>query len=188
MYALSFKDQQAILATMHQTLPTPPRNSTVFLVRHVAWAGLGVPVYAQWWDLFGAIRLTYHDRSLWGYPIVPPTSSMSCGVSSVKTTPGLYNTNAAAPYGRAFVLDMATKQMIALTNAATCRNVVAAVGVATPRTRLSPDIRVCAVPGASAICSEPKGPIRRRATARARRRARSSGCATRDRSPRARNQ
>jgi hypothetical protein len=55
---------------------------------------------------------------------------MTCGVSSVKTTPGLYN--GAAPYGRAFVIDMATKQMIALTNAATCRNVVAAVGAATP--------------------------------------------------------
>jgi hypothetical protein len=130
VYTSSYRDQVAILDTLHRALPAPPHNSTIYLVRHTAWAGLGVPVYAQWWEFYGAVRLTYHDPTLWAYPIVPPTSSMSCGPRSVITSPREYGT--PAPYGRAFVLDMATQQIVPLPDAATCRSVVLGVGVATP--------------------------------------------------------
>ena len=130
LYLASFKEQTAILAVMHQTLPVPPHGSTIFLARHMPWAGLGVPIFAQWWELYGSIRLTYHDPSLSGYPIVPPTSSMACGAHAVVTSPAPYGT--PARYGRAFVLDMAAKQIIPLTDRATCLSVTAALGIVTP--------------------------------------------------------
>jgi hypothetical protein len=128
VYAASFRDQSDILAVMHADLPRPPHGSTIYLVRHVAWAGLGVPVFAQWWDLYGAMRLTYDDRTLWGYPIVPPTSSIGCGRRAVETNPPAYG--GPAPYGKAFVLDMATRTMLPLANQAACRRVTVAVGLA----------------------------------------------------------
>jgi hypothetical protein len=130
VYTASYKDQLTILGAMHTALPVPPRNSTIYVVRHVAWSGLGVPVFAQWWDLYGSVRLTYHDPTLWAYPIVPPTSSMSCGTRTVGTAPAPYGQS--APYGHAFVLDMATQQVTALTSQAICQSVVTATGVATP--------------------------------------------------------
>jgi hypothetical protein len=130
VYRASFKEEVAILDVMHRVLPLPPHNSTIFLARHVPWAGPGVPIFAQWWELYGSVRLTYHDPSLWAFPIVPPTSSMRCGARAVITTPAPYG--GPARYGRAFVLDMATQQMIPLTDAAACRSVTASLGVATP--------------------------------------------------------
>jgi hypothetical protein len=130
VYALSFKDQLGILNAMHKALPAPPHYSTIYVVRHTAWTALGVPVFAQWWDLYGSVRLTYHDPTLWAYPIVPPPSTMSCGPRTVVTAPVPYGH--PAPYGHAFVLDMATKQVTALTSQAICEDVVNATAVATP--------------------------------------------------------
>jgi hypothetical protein len=130
VYVASFTAQQQILATMHATIPDPPHDSTIFLVRHTPWAGPGVPVYAQWWDMYGAVRLTYHDPSLWGYPIVPPVSSLACGATAVQSSPAPYG--APAPYGLAYVLDMSSGIATRITSRAVCRQPVAAVGVATP--------------------------------------------------------
>jgi hypothetical protein len=128
VYAASFHDQQDILGVMHASLPHPPAGSTIYVVRHVAWTGLGVPVFAQWWDLYGAVRITYDDPTLWGYPIVPPASFLGCGSHTAVTTPAAYG--GPPRYGHAFVLDMATRQMLPLTDRATCRRVTVATGVA----------------------------------------------------------
>ncbi len=126
-YAASFGEQATILDTMHATLPNPPNGSTIYVARHLPWTAPGVPVFVQWWEFFGAVRITYGDRSLWGYPIVPPGTSLTCGPKTVETSPAPYG--AAPRYGRAFVLDMASRIMSPLTDRATCRRVVGAVGL-----------------------------------------------------------
>jgi hypothetical protein len=87
-------------------------------------------VFVQWWELYGAVRITYDDPTLWGYPIVPPGSTLTCGPKTVETSPAPYG--AAPRYGRAFVLDMASNIMSPLTDRATCRRVSAAVGLGPP--------------------------------------------------------
>jgi hypothetical protein len=129
-YAASFHEQARILGVMKSTLPHPKHGSTIYLVRQVPWAALGVPVFVQAWELLGTVKITYDDPTLSGYPIVAPTVTLICARTEVH--PSLAAFGPPVRYGNVYVLDMGLQQTIAIHDQKTCQRVVSTAGVATP--------------------------------------------------------
>jgi hypothetical protein len=96
--------QVEVLDALKREIPRPARASTVFAYGYPIFTAPGVPVFAASWDLNGAIEILYHDGTLHGYPIA--LTSMVCAGHSMYPGAVGYGSAYAAPYGRAYLLDV----------------------------------------------------------------------------------
>lgn len=108
-YDESFHQGQATLAGVGRAFGPegPPEASTTYVFNFPAFTAPGIPVFAWVWDMPGAMKMTFQDPSIAGFPMLPGTV-MQCEDeqvfpnSSYGTGPG-----EAAPYGSAFFVDAA---------------------------------------------------------------------------------
>jgi hypothetical protein len=135
-YDRATSDQARILDGLRGALPSPPAGATIFSLASPAQSARGVPVFSETWDLNGAVRLLWDDRTLHGFPIVGK-ARLKCGKRFViPRSPRLQATavlesglgrKQAARYGLAFVYDGRTGQVSRIDNRAQCQAVVSTV-------------------------------------------------------------
>lgn len=118
------EDQLHLLAVLKQGIPHPPANSTLYTVDYPAWTGPGIPVFASSWDLNGAVKVTYRQRHLSGYPLFAPTA-LKCTSSAVYPQGGGYGPKQSARYGRAYVIDVTKQAVVPITGVRQCRRAAA---------------------------------------------------------------
>jgi hypothetical protein len=105
-----------VLQSIRHSVPHPPKGATIYTFGHPAQFSPGVSVFSATWDLEGALRLTYDDPTLRGYPVYLGTQFW-CGARGVypRSSPpeydigtGGYGRAQGASYGKAIFVDVAT--------------------------------------------------------------------------------
>jgi hypothetical protein len=66
----AYEEEQRILAAIHKHFPTLPAGSTIMLDQRCLKIGPAT-VFASDWDLIGAVRMLYRDRSLHATVVMP---------------------------------------------------------------------------------------------------------------------
>jgi hypothetical protein len=125
-YDRAFTREQSILGVLRTRLPTPPHSSMIFVVGHPIFEAPGIPVFAASWDFHGAVEYIYRDRTIRGLPILPGVT-LSCGPTRV--FPATYGPANGARYGRAYLFEVPSQQVLPLDNQKACQ---AAAATAVP--------------------------------------------------------
>jgi hypothetical protein len=92
-----------VLGALRSSMPPPPPGSTVIARGFDLFAAPGVPVFAATWDLNGAVKLLWNDKTLQGWPA--PPGALRCTAAGT-TLEGIGAIRAPAPYGRAYIVDV----------------------------------------------------------------------------------
>lgn len=110
--------QDAVLAGLRSALADPRPGSVIWTFGHAAWQAPGVPVFSASWDLDGAVKLLYDDPTLRGYPALPLTT-FECRADGLTPRAGYGDLEFA--YGTVYFVDVASRRVDAVTDAADCR-------------------------------------------------------------------
>jgi hypothetical protein len=101
------KIQNQVFQAMHVGIPRPARGSTIYAYGFTQYPALGVPSFAASWDLNGAVKVTYDDGSLSGYPL-EGASSIVCSPKLLYPDTEGYTAAFGADYGHAYLVNVAT--------------------------------------------------------------------------------
>jgi hypothetical protein len=112
--------QQQALRGMKAALPSVPPQTTIYTYGHLLTTARGAPVIAWKFDELGMVQLTYHDPTLTGYPLMPGTSLRCATDFWPEQEQVLYGRDVAAAYGRAVVVDTASRQATWIRSRADC--------------------------------------------------------------------
>jgi hypothetical protein len=129
-------EQGTVLAALHDALPDPPGGSALLVlgapgvVTHfervgVALVNESVPVFSTWWELDGAVKLSFGRSDLDAYPIwwfQPP--QVACGAHHVYQL-GLDGVRHALAYGHVFVVDVRARHAVRLVSPEQCNAIIA---------------------------------------------------------------
>ena len=108
-------DRQRVLAAIHTALPHAPPGSTVLLGDYARYRGsLAVPIFAETWDVQGAVRLTYADAGLSGAPLTAEDRCTAAGVALGESGP-------AVPWSALRVIDVRATAVVPIADAAGCQ-------------------------------------------------------------------
>lgn len=113
-----------VVTKVKQSIAKPVERSTVFTFGHVIDAAPGVPVFSAVWDLDGALRLAFDDRTLHAYAVLPDTV-WQCGESAVNAAHPVYGVLPDVPHGRAIFVDVASGAHTVIADRRTCEDAVA---------------------------------------------------------------
>jgi hypothetical protein len=135
-YARAARTQDRILNGLMEGVPSPPADATILSLGSPAQSARGVPVFSETWDLNGAVRLLWDDRTLHGFPIVGSARLKCTKRSIVPKSPraqarvvlgsGLSRKQAGG-YGQVFIYDGRTGRVILVRDRKECQRVVDAV-------------------------------------------------------------
>jgi hypothetical protein len=99
--------QSQVFSALHRAIPRPAAGSTIYAYGFTNWPALGVPAFAASWDLNGAVKLTYRDASLRGYPVFSPTEVVCARHGVYPVGNGYTRSGFTSRYGHAYLLDVA---------------------------------------------------------------------------------
>jgi hypothetical protein len=111
--------QAAVLAGMHRAIPRPAYGTTVYAFGFPTTSGPGVPVFLWITDLSGAMRVTYGDRSLTGYPM-PAGTALVCGANEMHPLNNGYSEAHRTPYGATVLFDATTGRSVSVRDRRGC--------------------------------------------------------------------
>jgi hypothetical protein len=109
--------QGEFLSALKRTVKKPAGGSTIFSFGYPAEVSPGIPIFTHFWDLNGALRITFDDSSLKGLPIYRP-GGIICDKSFVYAS--LFGVEHASPYGRTMFVDAAARRLIAVRSRSVC--------------------------------------------------------------------
>ncbi len=118
------RQSRGLLSAVARDLPTLPHGSTIYTVGQRPYQAPGVPVFASTFDLSSAIEVTRHDASLGAAPLDSPLACGAATAAPSQRTP--YRPLPPAPYGRLFVVDVASGRLWQVNSRAQCRRAMAA--------------------------------------------------------------
>lgn len=104
----AYSMELAAVDRMRTTFPTLPHGTTLFAANYPATTSIGVPVFANTWDLNGLVTLIYSDNTLRAYPITEELE-LHCRIDGVVVKAGESATMPAA-YGTARLIDLQSGQ------------------------------------------------------------------------------
>ncbi len=105
----AFREQEKVLASISLHARYPPPDSTVFIVGSpLQYAG--IDVFAAPFEIEGAIRVQLHDPYVRGV-VLPGEGTVPCTKSGISE---------GIPYGKAYLLNVGTGQIVRLTSPAVC--------------------------------------------------------------------
>ena len=104
---------------MHRSVPRPGAGATIYAFGFPTTSGPGVPVFLWVTDLSGAVRVTYADRSLSGYPM-PEGTTLICGDESMHPVNNGYSDAQATPYGATVLFDATSGRSARIHNRRDC--------------------------------------------------------------------
>jgi hypothetical protein len=116
----AFQGETAVIGAFKQALPDPPPNATIFTTGHPSYQALGVPVFSSTWDLNGAVKMQYNRGDISGFPL-QQGMTFSCGADAITAMAGGQPAFTPAPYGRAFLIDVASGRMARPADRGECR-------------------------------------------------------------------
>jgi hypothetical protein len=111
--------QRSFLSDLKRVLPRPSPRSTIFSFGYPAEAADGIPIFTHFWDMNGALRLTYDDPSLHGLPIYRPGEGVVCAHSFAYGTSA--GTRVTGRYGRTIFVDVVSQRHTILRSQANCK-------------------------------------------------------------------
>jgi hypothetical protein len=114
------KESDRMLSSIKTALPNPPPGSTIYSFDYPGSQVLGIVIFAYQWDLNGAIKLTYDNPTLSGYPILEGTT-MRCARKGVEPTGEGWGSLYGAPYGKAFFVDATRVRARRIDSRAACQ-------------------------------------------------------------------
>jgi hypothetical protein len=118
-WAAATREQQRILGAMRAAVPHPRHDDVLYTFGGAGWAALGVPVFSATWDLQGATRDLYDDKTLDGQPVITP-STFVCGPHGGWLMGAGYGPAAARPYGRIVLVDVRSRSAVRPANRQEC--------------------------------------------------------------------
>lgn len=136
LWEAAASQQQAVLGALHAALPNPPPGSSMLVLNAPGvvtrptrigdrWVNTPVPVFSTWWELDGAVKLSYDRSDLHAYPIwAYQPAQIVCGANRVYQL-GLDGVRHALTYGRAYVVDVRAQVATRLDSQRLCDAVVA---------------------------------------------------------------
>lgn len=106
-YDQSFQQGQATLAGVQRAFGAagPPEASTSFVFGFPSFIAPGVPVFAWVWDMPGAMKMTFQDPSIAGFPMLPGTTIKCEEDRLFPDSPYGTGPGEAGPYGSTFFVD-----------------------------------------------------------------------------------
>jgi hypothetical protein len=120
-----YKRAQAGLARFTSKVPPPPRGTLIVFYGQPIQETQNIPVWSHYWDLNGALQLTYHDPSLRGRPAFPGTR-VQCDKRSATLLNDLYAgvvlPTDDTPYGKLYLFDSNSGVLGVPKNQAECRD------------------------------------------------------------------
>lgn len=139
-------ESQAV-ATLKSTVPDLPPGSTIYTFNYPAQVAPGVPIFSDTWDLQGAVRINWDDRSLAAYPIFEQTRFV-CGERRTHPVGGEefyfledgYGREQSGSYGRVLAVDLRTGEVHRISSQQACRKILS---------RMTPGVRYLAGPEVS---------------------------------------
>jgi hypothetical protein len=124
-YAAATQDE--VVDTVASLLPDPPPGSVIYTFGHPTSVGDGlpVPIFAASWDLDGAVKNRWDDATLGAFPAIPETT-MECGAAGMdmRNDNALYGHPQTARYGSAYLIDIASRRIARVDDAASCAALV----------------------------------------------------------------
>jgi hypothetical protein len=111
----AYRQQKDILAHVRQQFPTLPTGSTLLLDGVCPYIGPGI-VFEANWDVAGALRIFYRDRTLAGDVVKPNLKIKEDGISI-----SIYSGESQYPYKQLFIYNFSRKMSYQLTNAEVTR-------------------------------------------------------------------
>ncbi len=124
--------QEQVLSALARSLPADrPRGSTAYTFGAPHYVAPDIPVFSVSWDLKGAIRLRLADRTLRGFAI-DLRGLIACRRRTVEPLGFAYDALDAAPYGRAYFVDVRSARAVRIDSRAACER---------ERARISPVYR-----------------------------------------------
>jgi hypothetical protein len=122
--------QQVILDRVEEGIPRPQAGSVIFTLGHPVSTAPQVPVFIARWDLDGAVKLMYDDPSVTGYPAVPGTRFVcEDGWIRAVNSNDRYGPPQVAPYGKAFLVDVASGRTTRIGSRSECMVAAAALAL-----------------------------------------------------------
>jgi hypothetical protein len=111
--------QDAVLASLHGAVPRPSEGTTFYVYGFPSTNGPGVPVFLWITDLSGAVRVTYADRSLTGFPMLEGTQ-LVCGDESMHPLDSGYTEAQATQYGLTVLVDVSSGRTATIRDRSDC--------------------------------------------------------------------
>ncbi|HEX8856972.1 MAG TPA: hypothetical protein VF752_15360, partial [Thermoleophilaceae bacterium] len=99
----AYQMENSVITVLRGTLKHPPHGSTIYTFQAPGFYTPGVPVFSASWDLNGAVKMHFHDRTLAAFPVLAP---LACGATTVTSTVGM----PPASYGNAVFVNIASGQ------------------------------------------------------------------------------
>jgi hypothetical protein len=72
-YLAADETSDRVLRVVQQAVPDPPRGSVIWTFGQPVEAAVGVPIFANYWNMTAAVQLGYHDRHLRSFVALPGT-------------------------------------------------------------------------------------------------------------------
>jgi hypothetical protein len=111
--------QRQFLSALKRTAPASPGGSTIFSFGYPGEAAPGIPIFTHFWDLNGAVRLTFDDPSLFGLPVYGRDRVVCEKAFVYLTSAGLEH---SASYGRAIFADVMDSREVTVRSQTACQS------------------------------------------------------------------
>jgi hypothetical protein len=110
--------QRELLSGLRQAVPPPANGSRIFSFGFPGEAWPGIPIFTHYWDMNGAVRLTFNDPSLYGLPIYRP-GGIVCDKAFVYPTS--FGMAYGSRYGRAIFVDVLNQRTVVIRSQSGCK-------------------------------------------------------------------
>lgn len=120
---LASRWQNRVFDVLRQHLPQPAAKATIYAFEYPSYTAPGVPTFASSWDLNGAVKLLYHRRDIFGYPVIAGVS-MICAANGAYPNGAGYNEQYETSYGLAYFVDVGTGRVADPRSKAECLRAV----------------------------------------------------------------
>lgn len=112
--------QLQVFSALHRAIPRPVASSTIYAYGFTNWPALGVPSFAASWDLNGAVKLTYRDPSLRGYPVFSAGEVVCARDGMYPMGNGYSAVGFTTQYGLAYLMNVADQSAALPRNQSEC--------------------------------------------------------------------
>jgi hypothetical protein len=121
-YDASYAQQRQVLKSIGRAFGgRPPRGATVYASGYASFTAPGVPVFAWIWDLNPALKVSFGDPTLGGFPVLPGTT-WTCAKHSMYPQ-NAYGTGPgeSTAYGNGWLVDVGRGVAQRIDTRAECR-------------------------------------------------------------------
>jgi hypothetical protein len=127
----AFASEVATLAFVRTSLPHPPPNSTIYVVRQPQYDTPDVPIFVAW-DFRPALRFAYGGAPILAAWAVPWSVPFHCQSGVIYPLKWGWNQAHGAQYGNVWIIDVATRAVWRIADRASCLAATEAVAALPP--------------------------------------------------------